>query len=142
MSNYLVLALAGVVVLVLAVLVRVLRDQRQLKQAFRLLEARLQSSNEDVAGLCSAAVAVDRRLAAADTRLNKIVDQVEMQRMAVPNVSPSEPTPTAAQGYEDVIQKIRRGVGVEELVRDCGLTRDEALLLTRLHGGGKRSGLG
>lgn len=140
MSEYLLLVLAGVVVFVLAILVCLLRQQQTLKKQFQLLEERVQRSNEDVAGLCSAAVAVDRRLAANDSRLNSIVDQVNTQRQTVNSVTPAEPIP--ASGYEDVIQKIRNGVGIEELVRDCGLTRDEAVLLMRLHGGSKRSGLG
>jgi hypothetical protein len=141
MSEYLLLVLAGIVVFVLAILVWLLRQQQALKKQFQLLEERVQRSNEDVAGLCSAAVAVDRRLAANDSRLNSIVDQVNTQRQTtVTSVTPAEPIP--ASGYEDVIQKIRNGVGIEELVRDCGLTRDEAVLLMRLHGGSKRSGLG
>jgi hypothetical protein len=140
MSEYLLLVLAGVVVFILAMLVWLLRQQQTLKQQFQRLEERVQRSNEDVAGLCSAAVAVDRRLAANDSRLNSIVDQVNTQRQTVANVASAEPVP--ASGYEDVIQKIRNGVGIEELVRDCGLTRDEAVLLMRLHGGSKRSGLG
>ncbi|AMK77348.1 MULTISPECIES: DUF2802 domain-containing protein [Methylomonas] len=140
MSEYLLLVLAGIVVFVLVILVWLLRQQQTLKKQFQLLEERVQRSNEDVAGLCSAAVAVDRRLAANDSRLNSIVDQVNTQRQTVTSVTPVEPIP--ASGYEDVIQKIRSGVGIEELVRDCGLTRDEAVLLMRLHGGGKRSGLG
>ena len=134
MTDYLLLALAGVVLFILAILVRVLRQQQRLGQSLRLLEERLQRSNEDVAGLCSAAVAVDRRLAANDSRLNSIADQVTTaQRQVTVPVAPE--TPVSASGYEDVIQKIRRGIGIEELVRDCGLTRDEAVLLTRLHGG-------
>lgn len=131
MTDYLLLALAGVVLFILAILVRVLRQQQRLGQSLRLLEERLQRSNEDVAGLCSAAVAVDRRLAANDSRLNNIAHQVTTaQRQVTVPVAPE-----AASGYEDVIQKIRRGIGIEELVRDCGLTRDEAVLLTRLHSG-------
>lgn len=140
MSEYLLLVLAGVVVCILAMLVWLSRQQQTLKRQFQSLEERVQRSNEDVAGLCSAAVAVDRRLAANDSRLNSIVDQVNTQRQTVTNVAPEEPIP--ASGYEDVIQKIRNGVGIEELVRDCGLTRDEAVLLMRLHGGSKHSGLG
>jgi hypothetical protein len=140
MNEYLLLVLVGVVVFVLVILVWLLRQQQALKKQFQLLEERVQRSNEDVAGLCSAAVAVDRRLAANDSRLNSIVDQVNTQRQTVTNMAPAEPIP--ASGYEDVIQKIRNGVGIEELVRDCGLTRDEAVLLMRLHGGSKRAGLG
>ncbi|OQW70978.1 MAG: hypothetical protein BVN35_17425 [Proteobacteria bacterium ST_bin11] len=133
MSEYFLLVLAGVVLFVLVILVRLMRQQQALKQQIQVLDTRVQRSNEDLAALCSAAVAVDRRLAASDSRLNSIVDQVNTQRQVPTSVRPSEPTP--ATGYEDVIQKIRNGVGIEELVRDCGLTRDEAVLLMRLHGG-------
>jgi uncharacterized protein YoxC len=140
MTEYLLWALAGVVVFVLVILIRLLRNFQKLKQTLELLETRIQRNNEDVAGLCSAAVAVDRRLAANDNRLNSIVDQVSTRQHAVVSPVPSVPDEIKpAQGYEDVIQKIRRGVGIEELVRDCGLTRDEAVLLMRLHGGGRRS---
>lgn len=140
MADYLLPVLAGIILFILVLLIWLLRDHQKLKQELQLLEAQIQRSNEDVAGLCSAAVAVDRRLAANDSRLNSIVDQVNTQRQPAPATVPVEPVP--ASGYEDVIQKIRRGIGIDELVRDCGLTRDEAVLLMRLHGGGKRAGLG
>ncbi len=137
MNEYLLWVLVAVVVLMLAIAMYLLREQRKLRQALQSLELRIQRSNEDVAGLCSAAVAVDRRLAASDSRLNSIADQVvNTQRQPQPIAAPiiDEP-PIPAQGYENVIQSIRRGVGIEELVRDFGLTRDEAVLLMRLHGG-------
>lgn len=135
MTDYLAITLVGALLFILAILVLLLRRQRRLERSLRLLEERLQRSNEDVAGLCSAAVAVDRRLAANDSRLNSIADQITTtQRQPAPAATPNVSIP-APEGYENVIQKIRRGIGIDELVRDCGLTRDEAVLLTRLHGG-------
>lgn len=137
MSEYLVLVLAGVVVFTLAILVRLLREHQKLKQQLQVLETQLQRSNADVAGLCSAAVVVDKRMAVNDARLDSI-----LERIARPQPVPTPiPEQTASGGYADVISKIRNGMGIEELVRECGLTRDEAVLLMRLHGGGKRSGL-
>lgn len=140
MADYLLPVLAGIILFILVLLAWLLRDHQKLKQELQMLEAQIQRSNEDVAGLCSAAVAVDRRLAANDSRLNSIVDQVNTRQQPVATMVPEEPAP--ATGYENVIQKIRRGIGIDELVRDCGLTRDEAVLLMRLHGGSHRSGLG
>lgn len=140
MADYLLPVLAGIILFILVLLIWLLRGHQKLKQELQLLEAQIQRSNEDVAGLCSAAVAVDRRLAANDSRLNSIADQVNTQQQPVATLIPEEPVP--ASGYEDVIQKIRRGIGIDELVRECGLTRDEAVLLMRLHGGSQRSGLG
>ncbi|MCQ8182880.1 DUF2802 domain-containing protein [Methylomonas sp. SURF-1] len=139
MTDYLVWGLAAGELVILAVLLRLIGSQKRLERELKLLEERVQRSNEDLAGLCSAAVAVDRRLAANDNRLNTIADRVSRPVQAsAPQPHPIQEEPTPAQGYEDVIQKIRRGADIDELVRDCGLTRDEALLLMRLHGGGKR----
>lgn len=38
------------------------------------------------------------------------------------------------RGYELAARLARNGVGIEELVATCGITRHEAQLLTRLHG--------
>ncbi|TPQ25031.1 DUF2802 domain-containing protein [Methylomonas sp. EFPC3] len=139
MTDYLVWGLAASVLVTLAVLLRLIGNQKRLEQELKLLQERLQRSNEDLAGLCSAAVAVDRRLAANDNRLDTIADRVNRPAPAAPYQHHSvQDEPASAQGYEDVIQKIRRGAEIDELVRDCGLTRDEALLLMRLHGGSKR----
>ncbi|MDT4330271.1 DUF2802 domain-containing protein [Methylomonas sp. MED-D] len=139
MSEYLLWALTVAVVAMLLLMLRLLHDHRKLRQAYGLLEAQIQRNHDDLAGLCSAAVAVDRRLANADARLNSIAERVaERPRAALDTPAVAEAVERPAQGYEDVIAKIRRGVGVEDLVRDCGLTRDEAVLLTRLHGGRSR----
>ncbi len=139
MTDYLVWGLAAGELVILAVLLHLIGRQKRLERELKVLEERLQRSNEDLAGLCSAAVAVDRRLAANDNRLNTIADRVSRPIQApAPQLHPIQDEPAPAQGYEDVIQKSRRGADIDELVRDCGLTRDEALLLMRLHGGSKR----
>ncbi|ANE54189.1 MULTISPECIES: DUF2802 domain-containing protein [Methylomonas] len=139
MTDYLIWGLALGELFIFVVLLRLVGSKKRLERELKVLEERLQRSNEDLAGLCSAAVAVDRRLAANDNRLNTIADRVNRPiQAAAPQPHPVQDDPVPAQGYEDVIQKIRRGADIDELVRDCGLTRDEALLLMRLHGGGKR----
>lgn len=134
MSDYLSMAVAGTVVLVAVVLIWLLRQQHKLKQDYRLLAEQVQRNNEDVAGLCSAAVAVDQHLAANEARLEGLIDSINAYRAPQP-VSVASSIEDQPQGYDDAIQKIRRGAGVDELVKDCGLTRDEAVLLIRLHGG-------
>lgn len=137
MSDYLLMAVTATVILVALVLVWLLRQQHKLKQDCRLLAEQLQRNNEDVAGLCSAAVAVDQHLAANDARLDDLIDAVNAayQAPAPQPVSVTNSIEEQPQDYDDAIQKIRRGAGVDELVKDCGLTRDEAVLLIRLHGG-------
>ncbi len=135
MSDYLLMTIAGAVLLVAAVLVWLLREHNKLKRDYRLLADQLQHNKEDVAGLCAAAVVVDQHLVANDARLNAILDDINAYQPPSQLVGPTPSRDDQSQGYDEVIQKIRRGASVDELVRDCGLTRDEAVLLMRLHGG-------
>jgi hypothetical protein len=135
MIDYLLMTVAATVIFVALVLVWLLRQQHKLKQDCRLLAEQLQRNNEDVAGLCSAAVAVDQRLAANDARLADVIEAVNATYQAPQPVSVTNSIEELPQDYGDAIQKIRYGAGVDELVKDCGLTRDEAVLLIRLHGG-------
>jgi len=143
MSEYLLMAFAGFVVLIAGGGILLWRELKNLKQEYRLLADQLRRNNEDVAGLCSAAVAVDQYLAANEARLNSVVEMVNTHSSAPPppppprqvNQSASKPDEEPEQGYDNAIKNIRRGAGVDDLVKDYGLTRDEAVLLFRLHGG-------
>jgi hypothetical protein len=116
------------------------REQKKLRQDFRTLTTQLQRSHDDVAGLCSAAVAVDKRLALNESRLNNMLDSTKPEPQPRSSAAPAYQEMTEneeeqeQQGYELAIDKIRRGANVDELVKSCGLTRDEAVLLVRLHG--------
>ncbi|MGR8929481.1 MAG: DUF2802 domain-containing protein [Gammaproteobacteria bacterium] len=121
-------------VLLAVVLVWLWREHRRLKQQFRTLAAQVQRSSDDLVGLCSAAIAVDKRLAASELRLDGLLENVVQMREPPAPMFIDEPDEEQSQGYESAIERIHRGAGVEELVKTCGLTRDEAMLLFRLHG--------
>jgi len=141
LSSMVTIAGAIFLVLLLIVLLWLIREHRNLKRQCQALSEQIQRGSIDVAGLCSAAVAVDRRLAASESRLEDLIGFVG-DLAAQPKPQPDAPVaervpihdPAPAQGYDQVIEKIRRGADVEELVKNCGLTRDEAMLLVRLHG--------
>ena len=42
------------------------------------------------------------------------------------------------QSYHSAIQKVKNGTTVHKLIGECGLARDEAELLIRLHSGQKK----
>ncbi len=135
MSDYLAIAIVGAVVIIAAILLWQIRELKRLKQDYRLLADQLHSNKEDVAGLCSAAVAVDQHLAAHDVQLNGLLNLASTSKPIEAGGAAAAKSDQEPQEYEMAIQKIRRGAGVDELVRECGLTRDEAVLLIRLHGG-------
>ena len=128
---------AALFVLMAVALLRLWREQKKLKQALGDLHADIHRSSGDVAGLCSAALAVDKRLAANESRLSTVLDDLNTRQQAAPPPQTqviAEDDDEQPQGYQKAIEKIRRGAGLEELVKSCGLTRDEAVLLIRLHG--------
>ena len=134
MSNYILLfLLIAVVLLVIIGLLMLFFEFKKLKEDHRYLSERLRRNNEDVAGLCSAAVELDQHIASSDAQLNAMMDVVNNLQETYVQAMESETDMT--QDYQKAIQKIRMGVSVEELVKDCGLTMDEAVLLNRLHGG-------
>ncbi len=134
MNDITLFAFAGVVTLVLLMalgLIRLWREQNKLKHDIQALDKKLQGCIDDVVGLCSAAVTVDKRLTVNESRLNDVFGSISLQQTQTEYheiVEEDEP-----QGYDLAIEKIRAGADVEELVKSCGLTRDEAVLLVRLH---------
>lgn len=121
--------------------IRLNREQKKLKQIVQELTAQIQRSNDDVAGLCSAAVAVDRRLSVHEACLRDVQERIENQpaqaefqpeygQEIIDGVEKED-----TQAYEKAIQRIRQGATIDELVKSFGLTRDEAVLLIRLHAG-------
>lgn len=137
--DFVVSWVVGIVLLVftglIAGLVWLWREHKALKQQVFILAAQVQRNNDDLVGLCSAAVAVDKRLAENESQLRSIVeDGAVPQRqtdMVHEDVIDDE---SQDQGYQLAIKKIRQGATMDDLVKSCGLTRDEAVLLVRLHG--------
>lgn len=110
-----------------------LRQMGKLKLAHQALSKQLQRSDADLAGLCSAAIAVDHRLADNESQLVLLAEKICLQQQ---QQQPSSATPVTndqsspeLEGYAKAIQMIVRGASAEELVKSCGMTRDEAMLL-------------
>ena len=113
------------------------REYKKLKQDHQQLIKQIQRANDDLAGLCSAAIAVDSRMAATENRVEDLVDHLitNQATLSQPDHDETlEELDEAPQGYGAAIEKIRQGANLDELVKACALTRDEALLLMRLHG--------
>jgi len=143
MNDLFLLSIAGftliLLVLVVVAFLNLKREQKKLKQAYQALALQIQRSGDDVVGLCSAAVAVDRRLSANEALLREIRESIEIQQNnaefqsgyeqdSIEEVESEQP-----QSYRQAIEKIHYGATIDELVRECGMTRDEAVLLMHLH---------
>lgn len=134
-NDYLLMFISALIIIISIGVVLLFVEVKKLKQDNFLMAERLRRNNEDVAGLCSAAVELDQHIAFNDNQINSIVDAVNSIQNPPENTGTQASTVEISQDYQNAIQKIRMGMGVEELVKDCGLTIDEAVLLRRLHGG-------
>ncbi|MCF7986624.1 MAG: DUF2802 domain-containing protein [Methylovulum sp.] len=136
----------GVFIMAL-VLVWLVRALLELKLDYQRLSERLHSGHHDIAGLCAAAVIIDRRIDTHEELSRQLAEKVnELSAISVTVMQTSEPPPIASpepepesqeqseHPYRLAIQRVRSGANIQELMQSSGLSHDEAALLIRLHG--------
>ncbi len=132
MIEILLATLLGMTIVIVIIVVWLLLQHKKLKQACQILEDIVERNSKDIAGLCSAAVTVDSRILGNDQLLKNIAEKLTKYE------EQSYDTNNTTQPYHRAIQKIHHGATAEELVRECGVSRDEAMLLIRLHSSDNR----
>ncbi len=133
MVNLLQATILLLLLAVIAVMVWLFLENRKIKQEHQNLKQDFEKVNRDLAGLCSAAVNVDTRLTKNSAVLLGMVKDLEEILEPVAEISKPE-TSEAQQPYQDIIQVAKQGVEPDALVRQFGVSFDEAALLIRLHG--------
>jgi len=99
-------------------------EQRKLRNINQVLAEQIDGMSKDIAGLCSAAVTVDSRIAMSAEQVADLLDKLGDYEHKESEASP----------YHSVIQRVRSGASAQELIKDCGLSREEAALLIKVHG--------
>jgi len=99
-------------------------SHRKLKLEHKLMQEQVASLNRDLAGLCSAAVRVDTRLAESNIQVNSLVERID-------NYGSDD---IVSSAYQSVIEKVQEGISEQDIIKECGLSREEAALLIKLHG--------
>jgi predicted nuclease with TOPRIM domain len=125
MDNMFLIIFIIVMISLVGVVFLLSQEHKKLRRDYNVLKDHLERNNKDIAGLCSAAVSVDTRLSNNNEQLKGIVEKV---------TDFDEQKQQTAQPYHSAIQKVREGANAEELIQQCGLTQEEAILLIRLHG--------
>jgi len=106
---------------------------RKLKLTIRELQEQVSRNSQDIAGLCSAAIKVDSDLQDYSQQLVKISSSLEEFE------TQEQPANDVSQPYHSVIARIRQGATASQLVQETGISKEEAVLLIRLHGGEQAS---
>jgi hypothetical protein len=130
MTNVFLIVLAHVAVTAVVMLIWLGRHYMKLKGELQVVKNIVQKNDQYLAGLSASVLAADSRLAFVDEQLKALSAKLSVFQKNEQSTDP----------YNVIIQKIRHGASVEELMRDCSLCRDEAVLLMRLHGS-DRSGI-
>lgn len=130
-ATVIILAVAGVAIIMTIVLAWLMRKYRKLKLDYEDLAEIVHGLNNDFRDLYTATLAVDERIISTDMRINAFDDQVSLLAQKVNEFQQTEPS---SHPYGLAIQKVRSGASVSELMQTAGLSQDEAALLIRLHG--------
>jgi len=125
MDNIFLMTFLIITLVITGVLVRLILAYKNLRQDYINLRDYVERNNRDIAGLCSAAVSIDNKISDNNAQLNGIVEKVADFEQHEQKTS---------QPYHSAIQRVRNGADAEELIQQCGLSREEAMLLIRLHG--------
>lgn len=117
-------AVAGVVIIVIIALVWLARAHLKLKHDHLVLANVVYGHNNDIADLCAVILTANGRIADTDEQISVLCAKIADYQHNEPSTHP----------YSLVIQKVRSGASVSELMQNSGLSQDEAALLIRLHG--------
>lgn len=93
-------------------------------QLHKVQSAQIIALEQQLAGLCAAAVGADERVVKFEQMLNKLREQQNTVDLGS----------SRQQGYEHAIRLARKGVSVDQIVDNCNLSDEEARLISRLHG--------
>ena len=124
LMTLIIAVVTGVVIIVVIVLVWLIRAHLKLKRNYQILADVVHGHNNDIADLFAATLTVDGHMAATDEQISVLCANISDYQHNEPSTHP----------YSLVIQKVRSGASVSELMQNSGLSQDEAALLIRLHG--------
>ncbi|WP_198244699.1 DUF2802 domain-containing protein [methane-oxidizing endosymbiont of Gigantopelta aegis] len=126
MTTVFLIALSGINLILCFAVIRLVIICRRLGRDVSELENQVARNSKDIAGLCSAAVKVDANLQHNAHFLSEIQAKLtDLEQLEHDNYGVSP--------YQDVIARIHQGATPEQLVKDCGISQEEAKLLIRLH---------
>ncbi|MCK9394368.1 MAG: DUF2802 domain-containing protein [Methylobacter sp.] len=134
MNDLLIAALIGegaMIVIMLVVLFWLAHTLLKLKQDYQVLNDIVHGNTNDIAGLCSAALTVDSRIATVDSKMAVADGHIDDLAAKIAEVGQHD---HSSHPYSGDIRKVRSGASVDELMQNSGLSHDEAALLIRLHG--------
>ncbi len=161
--NEVLLSSVILILLIILILLWLIFEHYKLKKKLAFLQQYMEQQQMDLSALCETAVIVDSKVLKVEESIKQPVEHysvplqqqvveaeivqqteeidpvqvlaeeppVDEQELEVEQEADSE---QFVQPYQQAIQAVKQGMDVEQLMQDFALSRDEALLLIRLHG--------
>lgn len=118
------------ILLLSAVIIWLFFSHQAHKKNFQRLNERINNYQSDLSGLCSAALLIDKQLENITEHVNEQLTLMDSKLVEITQ----HPSPEINNHpYQSVIQKVKAGANISELMQSAGLSHDEAALLIRLH---------
>ncbi len=117
-------------------LIVLVRSHLKLKFNYQVLTEFMQNHNNDITELYTFAQSVDDYKNVTDQQMNRLYKKIT-EAKSISNVNNQVNIPfneSSNHPYNLVIQQVRSGASVNDLMQNSGLSQDEAALLVRLHG--------
>jgi len=141
MTNFISIEIMMIVLAVIVVtnsvaLIILVRSHLKLKFNHQVLTEFMQNHNNDITELYTFAQSVDDYKDVTDQQMNRLYKKITETKSAPPVNSQARMPPSESSNhpYNLVIQQVRSGASVNDLMQNSGLSQDEAALLIRLHG--------
>ncbi len=134
--HFILIVMAIVVVGNTIALIMLVRSHLKLKYNYQILAEFMQNHNNDITELYSFAQSIDDYKNLTDQQMNHLYEKIiESKSTAqIYNQTHTELNESSNHPYNLVIQQVRSGASVTDLMQNSGLCQDEAALLIRLHG--------
>jgi hypothetical protein len=121
----LLVALSAVLAVQYHVLVRLRRNEAELRDDLRLVRDRVHQVEQELAALCSASVGAGDHLMRLQQQVRHIGERQNVMEMRS----------VGERSYAQASELVHRGADTRELMESCGLTRGEAELLVMMQRG-------
>jgi len=141
MSNFISIEIMMIVMAVMVAantiaLIMLVRSHLKLKFNHQVLTEFIQNHNNDITELYTFAQSVDDYKDVTDQQMNRLYKKITETKSApqVNSQAKIQINEPSNHPYNLVIQQVRSGASVNDLMQNSGLSQDEAALLIRLHG--------
>jgi hypothetical protein len=134
--DIMMIVIAVIVVTNTIALIILARSHLKLKFNYQVLTEFMQNLNNDITELYTFAQSIDDYKSITDQQMNHLYKKIT-ETKSTPQVNSQINTPSNESSnhpYNLVIQQVRNGANVNDLMQNSGLSQDEAALLIRLHG--------